>query len=129
LPTSVKEDDAMPTPTSPAAVGCFLVAALLGALGQYLYKSGADRAGGGVLSYLLNARLLGGVACYVAVMALFVAGFRRGGALSVLYPLYASTFIWGALIALWAYGTPIRPVNVAGMTLLVLGMYLMGVQP
>jgi hypothetical protein len=110
-------------------VACFLAAALLGALGQYLYKSGADRAGGGPLSYLLNARLLGGVACYVAVMVLFVAGFRRGGALSVLYPLYASTFVWGALLALWAYGTPIRPVNVAGMALLVLGMYLMGLQP
>ena len=50
----------------------------------------------------------------------------RGGALSVLYPVYASTFIWAALIALVAYGTPIKPVNIAGMALLVLGMYLMG---
>jgi hypothetical protein len=30
------------------------------------------------------------------------------------------------VIALLAYGTPIRPVNVAGMVLLVAGMYLMG---
>jgi multidrug transporter EmrE-like cation transporter len=59
-------------------------------------------------------------------MVLFVAAFKRGGALSVLYPLYASTFVWAALIALFAYGTPIKPVNVAGMALLVIGMYLMG---
>ena len=45
---------------------------------------------------------------------------------SVLYPLYASTFIWGAVVALLAYGTPIRPVNVAGMALIVGGMFLMG---
>ena len=47
--------------------------------------------------------------------------------MTVLYPLYASTFIWAALIALLAYGTPIKGANIAGMALLILGMYLMGV--
>ena len=112
--------------TPAASILMFLVASVLGALGQYLYKSGADAAGSSVRSYLLNPRLLGGVVCYVAVMVLFVAAFKRGGALSVLYPLYASTFIWAALMALVAYGTPIKPVNVAGMALLILGMFLMG---
>lgn len=103
----------------------FAVAAAVGALGQYLYKSGADAAQGGIASYL-NLRLLGGVACYIAVMVLFVAAFKRGGSLTVLYPIYASTFIWAALIALQVYGTPIKAANVAGMILLVAGMYLMG---
>jgi len=104
----------------------FAVAAFLGAIGQYLYKSGADRATGGVLSYLLNARLTGGVVCYVVVMVLFVAAFKRGGALSTLYPIYASTFIWAVLISRVAYGTPVKPVAIAGMFLLVGGMYLLG---
>ncbi|MEM8683701.1 MAG: hypothetical protein AAFX56_06325 [Pseudomonadota bacterium] len=113
--------------TTPAiSVVLFLIASFLGALGQYLYKSGADAAGGTVASYLLNPRLLSGVVCYVAVMALFVAAFKKGGALTVLYPVYATTFIWAALIALLVYGTPIKPINVAGMGLLVAGMYLMG---
>ena len=106
----------------------FVVAAFLGALGQFLYKSGADRAGGSVASYLFNARLLGGVFCYIAVMVLFVAAFKRGGALTVLYPIYATTFIWAALIAWLVYGTPIRPVNIGGMALLIAGMYFMGRQ-
>lgn len=104
----------------------FLAAALLGALGQYLYKSGADLAGPTIASYLVNARLLGGVICYVAVMVLFVAAFKKGGSLTVLYPIYATTFIWAALLALLVYGTPIKPINVSGMGLLVVGMYLMG---
>ena len=61
-------------------------------------------------------------------MVLFVAAFKKGGELTVLYPIYASTFIWAAIIAYFAYGTPVRPVNVAGMTLIVAGMYLMGRQ-
>lgn len=104
----------------------FLVAALLGALGQFLYKSGSERTTGSVYSYLINARLLGGVVCYIAVMVLFVAAFKRGGSMSVLYPLYASTFIWAAAIAWWAYGVPIKPVNMFGMIVLIAGMYLMG---
>jgi uncharacterized membrane protein len=114
----------MQTPIS--SIMMFIVAALLGALGQFLYKAGADRTGDTVTSYLLNPLLLGGVACYIGVMILFVAAFKRGGAMSVLYPIYASTFIWGALIALAAFGEPIRPVNILGMAVLVAGMLLMG---
>ena len=114
----------MPTPI--ASIVMFLLASLLGAVGQYLYKSGADAATGKLASYLLNPRLLGGVACYVAVMVLFVAAFKRGGSLTVLYPVYATTFIFAALIATAAYDTPIKAINVAGMAFLVVGMYLMG---
>ncbi|NNC90076.1 MAG: hypothetical protein HKN82_16585, partial [Akkermansiaceae bacterium] len=98
--------------TPPASILMFLVAAAFGAIGQYLYKSGAERATGSIASYLLNPRLLGGVICYVAVMVLFVAAFKRGGSLTVLYPVYASTFVFAAAIAWAAYGIPIRPVNV-----------------
>jgi multidrug transporter EmrE-like cation transporter len=112
--------------TPPISIVLFLLAALLGAVGQFLYKSGAERAGGSVMSYLANVRLLGGVVCYVAVMVLFVAAFKRGGALTTLYPVYASTFVFAAIIAWYAYGTPIKPVNIAGMALLAGGMYLLG---
>lgn len=112
--------------THPLAVAYFVLAALLGALGQYLYQSGAAQTDSRLVSYLANPRLLGGVACYIAVMVLFVAAFKKGGALTVLYPVYASTFIWAAVIALVVYDTPIKLVNVAGMALIVGGMYLMG---
>ena len=113
--------------TTPAiSIGLFLLASLLGAVGQYLYKSGADLAGGSLASYALNPRLLSGTVFYVAVMVLFVAAFKKGGSLTVLYPTYATTFIWAAVIAFFAYGTPIKTINIAGMAFLVLGMYLMG---
>lgn len=114
----------MHTPMS--SILMFVIAAMLGAIGQYLYKSGADAAGNTLGSYIFNMRIVLGVVCYVGVMVLFVAAFRGGGSLTVLYPVYASTFVWAAVIALIAYHTPIKPVNVAGMVLLVGGMYCMG---
>ncbi len=112
--------------TSVMAIVMFVVAAIFGAVGQYLYKSGAERASGGIASYLLNAPLMAGVVCYIVVMVLFVAAFKAGGSMSVLYPIYASTFIWGAIIARVAFQEPIRAVNIAGMVVLIVGMYLMG---
>lgn len=103
----------------------FLLAALVGAIGQYLYKTGAEIANGGLISYL-NFRLIGGVLCYITVMVLFVSAFKKGWELTVLYPTYATTFIWAAVIAVIVNGTPIKPINIAGMGILILGMYLMG---
>ena len=114
----------MKTPISSMVM--FLAAALLGAVGQYLYKSGSDATDERIISYVMNTRLVGGVICYIGVMVLFVAAFKKGGSLTVLYPIYASTFIFAALIAWYVYATPIKPVNVLGMGLLVLGMYWMG---
>jgi hypothetical protein len=107
-------------------MACFAVAAVLGAAGQYLYKSGADVSDGTIAGYLYNPRILGGAICYVGVMVLFVTAFRIGGALMVLYPIYASTFIWAALIAWWAYGSHIGPAAIGGMLLIVAGMFFLG---
>lgn len=78
----------MPAATPPLSIQLFAIAALAGALGQYLYKSGADATDSSIMSYVLNPRLLGGIVCYVAVMVLFVAAFKKGGSLAVLYPIY-----------------------------------------
>ena len=104
----------------------FLIASGLGAFGQFLYKAGAEHTFSSWQSYVLNWRLLLGVLCYIAVMILFIAAFKQGGAMSVLYPVYATTFIWAALIGLLVYGEPIKLLNVLGMALLIGGMYLMG---
>ena len=104
----------------------FLIASLLGALGQYLYKSGADISDGTFIGYLSNLRIIGGVVCYIAVMVLFVGAFKKGGSMTVLYPVYATTFIWAALLAWMVYGNQIKPINIMGMVFLIGGMYLMG---
>lgn len=104
----------------------FLLASVLGAAGQFFYREGSRAATSGLGSYLASPRIWLGVTCYVAVMVLFVAAFKRGGSLTVLYPIYASTFIWAALIAQYVDGQPIKLVNIGGMALLVGGMYLMG---
>jgi multidrug transporter EmrE-like cation transporter len=113
-------------PTPVIAILYVLLASFLGAAGQFLFKSAASRGGAGPLGFLKTPWAFVGLLCYVAVMFLFSQAFRRGGAVTVLYPIYASTFVWAAVMAWILYGQPIRPIHVVGMVLLVLGMFCMG---
>lgn len=58
----------MPSATPVASVITFVCASALGAIGSYLYKSGADDVDGTLGGYLANPRLPAGVLCYIAVM-------------------------------------------------------------
>jgi drug/metabolite transporter (DMT)-like permease len=79
-----------------------------------------------MVDFLVNGPILAGVVCYALVMACFVAGFRAGGSPAALYPVYATTFIWAALIARVAHGVAIAPLHVAGMVLIIAGVSFMG---
>ncbi len=108
-------------------IASVLFAAFLGAAGQHLFKLGAERAGEGKLAFLLVPWIHVAWICYISAMCLFIFAFRKGGTVTVLYPVYATTFIWAALIASFLYGQPVRPVHVAGMVMLIGGVYLMGI--
>lgn len=114
----------MTTPVS--SILMYFLASILGALGQYFYKWGAERAGGSLASYISDPWILAGVACYTGVMVLFVLAMKQGGSLSVLYPVYALTFVWAALFSSYFYGTQLRPIHICGMGLIILGMCFMG---
>jgi multidrug transporter EmrE-like cation transporter len=102
----------------------FLIAALLGALGQYLYKTGAESSGKNVLTWFTNYRIILGVLCYITIMFLFIIAFRIGAPLTVVYPIYATTFIWGLFIGVLLLGEKVNIPNVAGIILIILGVYL-----
>lgn len=97
-----------------------LLAALFGAGGQYYYKLGAQK------SQLLP--ILVGVVLFCAVMALFVFAYRLGGKISIVYPFYATTFIWGALIGVFVEKEPFSQWHLAGLLLILGGLTLIASQ-
>ncbi|MCB1034966.1 MAG: hypothetical protein KDD47_14155 [Acidobacteria bacterium] len=104
------------------AAAYVLTAALLSAVAQFLIQTGAKSHAGGWLTYFVSPWVLAGMGCHLVVLCLFTLAFRSGGTVPLLYPLYASTYIWAALLGAVLYRQPIRPLQVAGMALLILGM-------
>lgn len=98
----------------------YFIASFLGAFGQYFYKMGSKKLG--FVPLLQNWPLFAGVACFCIVMVLFVAGFKLGGRMGVVYPVYATTFIWGLLIAKHLENEVILLSQIVGVGLIVAGV-------
>jgi drug/metabolite transporter (DMT)-like permease len=103
----------------------YLIAGISGAGGQYLYKLGAAQLG--VVPLWKNWQIGAGVVAFTAVMVCFIAAFKLGGRLSVIYPMYATTFIWGALIGVLVVGEPWSWAQVTGIAVIVAGCILVAV--
>lgn len=97
----------------------YLVAAFVGAIGQYAYKIGGNQMS--KIPIYANFPLIAGILLFCLVMVLFVVSFKMGGRLSVVYPIYATTFIWGTLIGVYFDKEPVSFAQVACIVLVVLG--------
>jgi len=107
------------------AIGSVLIAAVLGAIAPFFFEYGSKQLQGRVIDFLLNPYIIAGMVTYLTVMVFFTYAFRLGGTVRVLYPVYATTFIWAAVFAWLRHGTPIEPVHMGGMALLMTGIVCM----
>ncbi|MEK7483386.1 MAG: hypothetical protein AABZ60_03535 [Planctomycetota bacterium] len=99
-----------------------LVAGLFGALGQYLYKIGSQKLG--QVPLYKNGYLFFGMLMFCLVMILFVSSFKLGGKLSVVYPVYATTFIWGLAIAVFWVKESYSWIQIVGTLTICFGVTL-----
>ena len=97
-----------------------LIAAVLGAVGQWLYKIGGAQLG--LIPLYKHWQLYVGMVLFCVVMVLFVIAFKLGGRLSVVYPVYATTFIWGMLLAVIIDKEPWAWAQIGGVCLIVVGV-------
>ena len=101
-----------------------LVASVIGALGQYLYKLGAKDLK--EIPLYKNIPFLGGMFSFCIVMALFMIAFRLGGRISVTFPVYALTFVWGTLIGVFVDKEPFNSMQAGGVVLVFIGVAIVG---
>lgn len=102
-----------------------LLAALSGAVAQYFYKHAALSIK--EVPIYRNLQLFAGLFFFTLVLVLFIIAFRKGGRLFVIYPVYATTYIWVGLIGVWLDREPWSWIQVAGVLTIMLGVALIGV--
>lgn len=101
----------------PIVLNC--IAALVGAFGQYFYKKGGEELAKG--GSPVNPSVIIGIVLFCAVMALFVASYRLGGRISVVYPFYATTFVWGTILGVLLQKEPWHQAYLVGLALVLTG--------
>jgi uncharacterized integral membrane protein len=73
-----------------------------------------------------NTSLFVGLSLFTLVLILFILAFRFGGETTVIYPAYATTYIWVAYLSYKIDGIEISHMQIWGMFFVILGVSLVG---
>ena len=111
--------------TQPWAIALVIGMTALTAVGQLLFKIGANNLSGNISSLLLNWHLILGLSIY-ALAALFLLVAFRGGELSVLYPLVATSYVWVSLLSMYVLGEAMNGLKWAGIVFIIVGVSSIG---
>jgi len=116
-----------------ASFGLVGVAVLLGVAAQLLLKAGTNAIGRFAFSLenavpvglqlALEPRILAGTGCYALSLVLWVMALSRTE-VSVMYPMVSLGFALNALLAWWLLGEALGAQRLAGIAVIMLGVWL-----
>lgn len=104
---------------------------IIGAAAQILIKKGAGQLGANptmvdtALAMVLNPSLLAGFSMYGVSMVLLVLALRHGE-LSLLYPVFALTYVWVTILSVTMLHESMNGFKLAGIATIVAGIAVLG---
>jgi undecaprenyl phosphate-alpha-L-ara4N flippase subunit ArnE len=108
------------------AMGLILFSTLLTSTAQLFYKFASDKLSFNILELITNYELIAGMVLYAIGGILLIVSFR-GGEVSVLYPLFATSYIWVSFLSI--YFLPDESMNLfkwLGVFTIIAGIVLIG---
>lgn len=106
-------------------MGIVLFSTLLTSTAQLFYKFGAEKLSFDVLKLITNYELIMGMVLYAIGGILLILSFR-GGEVSVLYPIFATSYIWVSFLSIYFLGEIMNPYKWIGVSAIVMGIVLIG---
>ena len=118
---------------TPLTFSLLMFGVLLNATAQLLLKAGTNRVGAFAFSWdnvvpigiklAMNGPILGGLACYVVSVVVWILALSRVP-VSVAYPLLSVGYIVNAVAAWMLFGESITAPKLAGIGFIVIGVFL-----
>ena len=100
---------------------------LIVALGQFLLKIGTESSFSSLYSIITNIPLLLGAFVYFIGSILFILSLNYSD-LSIIYPVFALTFVWITLISYFILYEPLTLYKSMGILLIISGVSILGVK-
>ncbi len=98
---------------------------LLTSAGQILYKKGADQLELTLPALLHNYSLILGMIVYATAGILILISLR-GGEVSVLYPIIATSYIWVSFLSIYFLGESMNNWKWVGIVTIIAGIVMIG---
>jgi multidrug transporter EmrE-like cation transporter len=107
---------------TPVTFSLLLCGVLLNAGAQLLLKAGTNAMPLGP-RLALEPHILGGLACYVVSVVVWVAALSKVP-VSIAYPMLSIGYIVNAVAAWYLFGEALSPMKLAGIGVIVLGVFM-----
>ncbi len=78
-----------------------------------------------LMAVITNLPIMAGFTLYGLNTAILVLALRNAE-LSLLYPVISLTYVWVAILSLMVFGETMNPYKIAGLTIIVLGVAILG---
>lgn len=102
-----------------------LFTTLLTSSAQILYKKASDVLTLNPIELITNYYLIGGMLLYIVGGALIIISFR-GGEVSVLYPIVATSYIWVSLLSMIFLNEKMNMLKWVGIISIIFGIISIG---
>ena len=102
-----------------------LFTTMLTSSAQILWKKGSATLTFDILKVLMNNYIIGGVLLYVVGGILIIIAFR-GGEVSVLYPIMATSYVWVSFLSVKFLGETMNVFKWLGIISIISGIVLIG---
>ena len=110
--------------TSRWAIFLVVICTLFTSIGQIFFKLGSEKASLD-FSLFTNYNLLIGLALYASGAFLLIFALK-GGELSVLYPIIATSYVWVSLIAKFYFNEHLSSFKLIGIFFIIIGISFVG---
>jgi len=110
--------------TSFKAIVLMFVGTIFTSAGQIFLKSGVDSASNILAAF--NFALITGLLLYAFALVLVLKAYKEGE-LSVLYPIFALSYIWVILLASFIFGEVVSTFKLLGIIAIFIGITLIGI--
>lgn len=118
---------------SAVSFGLILAGVLLNAAAQLLLKAGTNAVGHFEfhtnnivpvgLKLAAEPHILGGMACYVISLVVWIMGLSRVD-VSVAYPMLSIGYVLNAIAAWYLFGESVTPLRLIGIGIIILGVFI-----
>ncbi|MDP6547624.1 MAG: hypothetical protein QF917_01530 [Candidatus Woesearchaeota archaeon] len=107
------------------AMGVVLFCTLLTSSAQLFYKFGSETLSFDILSIITNVNLIIGILLYVVGGTLLIISLR-GGEVTVLYPIFATSYIWVSFLSMYFLNELMSLFKWAGVFTIIAGIIFIG---
>ena len=113
-------------PTKTWAIGLMILCTAFTSTAQVFYKFGADRLEFNFISLLTNFPLIIGMILYIIGAVIMITAFK-GGEVSVLYPIIATSYIWVSLMSIYFFNESLNIFRWLGIFVIIAGIIFISI--